>query len=181
MPLGETNKGGKSREPAVPVDRAKRDQAKRTKASGAISIMDNITVLFDGLFMLTIKDNANEISKAHLNYLVRYCAKFLKSEVLRNEYEFGKQGRIHVHAVLKAKNGKMPCYVALMKYMKKYEIFYEEYSELVNGHLIERRRIDVNSLTIRITPIKDENHKCNVDNYIVKEKQDRYEGVEFID
>lgn len=174
MPLGETNKGG----------HAKRDQTKRSEVrlGAAINTMADITPLFDGLFMLTIKDNANNICEAHLDYLVRYCANFCKSEVIKQEYEFGKQGRFHVHAVCKSKSGKLPNIKGLDSYLKKYKIWFEREDSTRGGHILTRTLIDINSLTFHISAISDENHSKAVDKYIKKEQGEEYfADVDFID
>lgn len=180
MPLGDYIKGGQAKPDQMKRSGMRLGEVKRSETK-AISTMADTIALFDGLFMLTIKDNANAITEAHLKYLVAYCAKFCKSEVIKQEFEFGKQGRFHVHAVCRAKSGKMPNTKALDAYLKKYILWVEHTEETANGHIIERERLNLTSLTFHISPIKDENHKNQVDKYIVKEKQLVYDDVEFID
>jgi len=171
MPKGGNTKGGKSAEPAVPADRAKRDKAEGTSPR-AKYMTHNMAELYGGLFMLTIKDNANNISKADLLFLVNYCLKFCKAELVRHEFEFGKQGRIHIHAVAKAKTGKMACAIGLNKYLKKYSIFKEYTEETTDGHIITRKVLSIDSLTFNLSPITSEQHAYNVNGYIEKEQCD---------
>lgn len=162
--------GGKSVEPAVSADRAKRDQAKGKNCPKAITMTNNMAELYDGLFMLTIKDNANNYSQADMLFLTKYCLKFCKAELTRHEFEFGTQQRFHVHAIARARNKKLPCYDGLLRYLKKYVIFNETTEETTDGHLIERKQLLIDSLTFRLSPITDENHFINACNYLVKEQ-----------
>lgn len=172
MTKGGNTKGGKPEEPAVPVDRAERDQAKGPKGPRAKYMSNNMAELYDGLFMLTIKDNANNISKADLLFLVNYCLKFCKAELVRHEFEFGKQGRIHIHAVCKAKSGKMASAIGMEKYLHKYTIFTEHTEETTDGHIITRKRLSIDSLTFNLSPITSEQHLYNVNGYVEKEQCD---------
>jgi len=171
MTKGGNTKGGKSAEPAVPADRAKRDKAEGTSPR-AKYITDNMVDLFDGLFMLTIKDNANNISKADLLFLANYCLKFCKATLRNYEFEFGQQGRIHIHAIAKAKNFKLPSCIGMMNYLKKYTIFNEHTEETTDGHIITRKRLSIDSLTFHLSPIHDKEHEYNVAQYIIKEQCD---------
>jgi len=137
--------------------------------------------LFNGLFMLTVKDNSNNSTEAELLFFVRYCLKYCKATLIRYEIEFGKQGKIHIHAVSQSKNGRLPNVKALDTYLKKYMIWIEEEKETERGHIIERTRLPIDSLTFYLSPIKDENHLSHLNNnYLTKEKID-YNSVEFID
>lgn len=181
MPLGGTYKGGPG---GARPNEAKRSATSETSEAKSSILADNANYagsMFDDLFMLTIKDPANEICLPHLIYLVRYSLKFLKAELITSEIEYGKQGKIHVHAVLKTKrSSKLPNGQALSKYLKKYQIFYEESNETELGHYVNRILIDTKSLLVHISPIVSADHKRNVDRYIQKEKDD-YESVEFLD
>jgi len=180
MPLGDYTKGGQAKPDQTKRSGVRLGEVKRSETR-AISSIEETMALFEGLFMLTIKDNANAITEAHLKYLVAYCAKFCKSEVIRQEFEFGKQGRFHVHAVCQSKSGKMPNAKALDAYLKKYILWVEHTEETPNGHKIERERLHISSLTFHISPIKDENHKNQVEKYIVKENSTKYDDINFID
>jgi len=133
--------------------------------------------------MLTIKDNSNNATEAELLFLVRYCAKFCKSSLIRHEIEFGKQGKIHVHAVCQSKTGSLPNVKALDRYLGKYQIWMEEERQTPKGHILERTRIDVSSMTFYLSPVKDENHIKHLnENYLVKEKEfNMYDNFDFID
>lgn len=181
MPLGGNIKGGQAKPDQLERSGRRQGATKRSVVK-AIHKVDYITELFDGLFMLTIKDNSNEISSAHLIYLMKYCAKFLKSDYQFHVLETGKQGKIHIHAVLKSKKNELPNHTALMKYLQKYELFYQEETETDKGHIINRERIDISSMTFHISPIRDNAHLKTVkDDYFQKEKRSTYEGVDFID
>jgi len=171
MPLGGNTKGGNLRIPAAPVDRAKRDQAKGDSPK-AKYMDDNTAELYNGLFMITIKDNANNYSESDMIFLLKYCLKYCKSELVRHEFEFGRQQRFHVHAIAKAKNNKMPFADGLLKYLNKYEIFKESSKDIPGGHIVARRRLSIDSLTFRLTPITDEQHLINCNGYLVKEQCD---------
>ena len=161
---------GKNRDQRIPL--TERSETRRSL------ICDSI---FNGLFMLTIKDNSNNATEAELLFMVRYCAKFCKSSLIRHEIEFGKQGKIHIHAVCQSKNGTLPNVSALNKYLHKYIIWMEEERETPKGHIIERTKIDINSMTFYLSPVKDENHLVHLNtNYLEKEKSN-YDGVDFLD
>lgn len=172
MPKGDIKKGGKSAEPAVPVSERKRDQAESTKETRAKYMIDSIGDLYDGHFMLTIKDNANNYLQADMLFLIKYCLKFCKSEYVRHEYEFGIQQRFHAHCIAKSKNGKLPFYEGLLKYLKKYSIFTESSEETIDGHIITRKQLLIDSLTFRLTPITSQQHLVNCFGYLVKEQCD---------
>lgn len=141
----------------------------------------NNMALFNGLFMLTIKDNSNNATKAELLYLVRYCLKFCKAELKRHEFEFGKQGRIHIHAVCHTPKGVLPNVKGLLIYLNRYPIWMEKEQPTPKGHILERTLINLKSLTLHLSPVNDENHfRCLDDNYLSKEKLN-YDDVEFID
>lgn len=181
MPLGGNKKGGQAKPDQTERSVVRQGETKRSVVK-AIHKETSITELFDGFFMLTIKDNSNEISSAHLIYLMKYCAKFLKSEYQFHVLETGKQGKIHIHAVLKSKKNELPNHTSLLKYLHKYQLFYQEETQTEKGHIITRELIDISSKTIRITPINDLSHfKTVKEEYFLKETKPLYDGVDFID
>lgn len=165
-----SNYMGKDRDQRVPL--TERSETRRSLITDSI---------FNGLFMLTIKDNSNNSTEAELLFLVRYCAKFCKSTLIRHEIEFGKQGKIHIHAVCQSKSGTLPNVKALDKYLGKYQIWMEEERPTLKGHIIERTKISIQSMTFFLSPVKDDAHMTHLNNsYLVKEKSN-YDGVDFID
>lgn len=184
MPLGGKQQWGGKAEQAEP-DQTKRSgvrQVKRDEVERSITTNSNTNGLFDDYYLLTIKDTANNISKHHLRFLVQYCLKFLKSTFVRDEIEFGKQGYIHVHAVLKLnKSSMLPNGQALSKYLKKYSIFYEESTETMHGHIVERHLIDTKSLLVHISPIKDASHKSFLETFYLRKEKINYDDIHFID
>jgi hypothetical protein len=79
--------------------------------------------IMDGLFMLTIKDNLNKISDEDLHFIANYILKFCKSEIIKYEFENGKQERKHIHCICKPINKHIPNILNIcinIKYFVKY-------------------------------------------------------------
>jgi hypothetical protein len=130
----------------------------------------------NGLFMLTIKDTSNKMSEYDLFYITNYIikSKIGQSDIIKYEFEHGKQDKIHIHCICKSLKLSIPHGNYLTKYLHKYKIYNKNKEE-----------IPTKSIIIHVSPIKDENHLNNCYKYILKEKincvKENEYNCEFID
>lgn len=156
--------------------RMDREQAKPN------NIYASNTQLFNGYFMITVKDNAvgddyDSVDKEFLLYTADKLAEYCLAVMETHEFETGDQERLHIHSICKLEEGQnLPKIEVVSKKLKRYPpTHYEIVTDDNNKEILLKTPIDMSSYTYRITPIESEEHYNNCLTYLKKEK------IDFID